>query len=134
MTPASPSGMSQRTEKQVERECDEIMTTLGFTVIRFSQPRNTMQTAGIPDRKYYHAERGCTLWFECKRPGGKQSPGQELFQYLAESCGEQYVLGGRAELGRALCRSMRLITSDRHIRLLAQLFPEHLPPSFAHAR
>jgi hypothetical protein len=87
-------------EKDVEARCDRIMAALGYTAIRFSQPRNTMQTPGIPDRRYYPlAWRGWpAFWFECKRPGGKQSPHQRTFQALVQSCGEDYVMGGEDEL------------------------------------
>lgn len=89
-------------EKDVERRCDSLMSQCGWTVIRFSQPRNTMQTGGIPDRKYYNVARGLTLWFECKRRGGKQRPAQREFQIMAEACGEVYVLGGVDELLSAM--------------------------------
>lgn len=81
------------TEKQVEHMADKLMQTLGFEIIRFSQPRNTMQSFGIPDRKYYHTSKGITLWYEAKRPGGKQSFYQLNFQAMVESCGEIYVVG-----------------------------------------
>src|SRR5262245_40877249 len=76
-------------EKHVEASCDSLMRQMGWDVVRFSQPRNTMQTAGIPDRKYYHLGRRRTIWFECKRPGGEQSRAQRDFQMMAEECGER---------------------------------------------
>lgn len=82
--------------------CDSLMAQLGWTAIRFSQARATRQTLGIPDRRYYHRGRGVALWFECKKPGGKQRPAQRVFQLLAEACGETYVLGGLDELRAAL--------------------------------
>ncbi len=81
------------TEKEVEHAGDKMMTLLGFEVIRFSQPRKTMQTRGIPDRRYYHRELRLTVWWEAKAPKGKQSPDQKKFQELVERCGEEYVLG-----------------------------------------
>jgi hypothetical protein len=90
------------TEKDVERRCDSLMSQLCWNVVRFSQPRHTMQSSGIPDRKYYNVARGLTLWFECKRPGGKQRPAQKQFQQMAEACGETYVMGGVDELLSAL--------------------------------
>ena len=44
-----------RTEKDEERLCDQLVARLGpvgQVVVRFSQPRNTMQTLGIADRRY----------------------------------------------------------------------------------
>lgn len=87
-------------EKHVEAACDRLMAGLGYTAIRFSQARATMQSPGIPDRKYYNG--GHSFWLEVKRPGGKQSDYQRVFQFLAESAGEQYVLGGLDELARFL--------------------------------
>lgn len=81
-------------EKDVEHRCDSLMSQLGWTVVRFSQPRNTMQTRGIPDRKYYHAVRGLTVWFEVKSATGRQRPAQKAFQDMAEACGEVYLIGG----------------------------------------
>lgn len=106
-------------EKQVEAACDRLMAGLGYTPVRFSQPRNTMQTPGIPDRRYYKPIGSApgdgktfplmgtvfeahAFWFECKRPGGKQSPAQLAFQQMVEACGEHYVAGGLDELVRYL--------------------------------
>lgn len=80
-------------ERHEETMADRFMQTLGFTAIRFSQPRATMQTAGIPDRRYYHPGLGVALWYECKAPGGKQSPGQREFQRLCAAVGDPYVVG-----------------------------------------
>jgi len=89
-------------EKDIERRCDSLMSQLCWNVVRFSQPRHTMQSSGIPDRKYYNVASGVTFWFECKKPGGKQSNAQKQFQWIAEKCGERYVLGGVDELLAAL--------------------------------
>lgn len=85
-------------EKAVERQGDELMAAFGFTAIRFSQARATMQTRGIPDRRYYRpgddfAGIGWMLWWEAKA-GTKQSVHQKAFQSLVESCGEFYLVGG----------------------------------------
>ena len=48
-----------------------------------------------------------TLWWEAKRPGGKQRPAQREFQLDAESCGEVYVLGGVEELAVVASELMR---------------------------
>lgn len=90
-------------EKDVEHACDKLMNMLGWSVVRFSQPRNSMQTPGIPDRRYYpplqirgSGYRG--FWMEVKRQGGKQSLHQMAFERMCENAGEDYVLGGVDEL------------------------------------
>ena len=81
------------TEKQVEHMGDRLMATYGFDIVRFSQARATMQTEGIPDRRYYHRERKLAVWWEAKAPKGKQRPKQAEFQRMCEAVGEVYVLG-----------------------------------------
>jgi hypothetical protein len=101
-------------EKQIEHVGDVLMQKLGFEVIRFSHPGKTKQTPGIPDRRYYRRPReierpngrflqpALVVWVEYKSAIGRQRPGQKLFQEMAESCGEAYVLGGIQELERWL--------------------------------
>lgn len=96
MTPVRDS----RTEKQVEAAGDRAMGMLGFAAIRFSQARATMQSPGIPDRRYYHAGRRLALWWEAKRDGGKQSGAQLIFQSVAEACGELYCVGTDDDLAQ----------------------------------
>lgn len=92
--PPSPSKLrGAPKEKHVEHAGDQLMALYGFQIIRFSQARATNQTPGIPDRKYYHTGRKLTLWWEAKRPGGKQSHFQESFQAMCEACGETYLCG-----------------------------------------
>lgn len=105
-------------EKQEERAGDKLMAALGFTAIRFSQPRNTMQTLGIPDRRYYRPDPAydvrfaLAVWWEAKREGGKQSEAQKAFQALVESCGEEYVVGPLSALV-AWCEREGLVTNAR---------------------
>jgi hypothetical protein len=89
-------------EKQVEQACDKLALAMGCEIMRYSQPRATKQTPGIPDRRYRHRSRGFVFWFECKATDGKQSPAQREFQLGEEACGQVYVLGGRPELARHL--------------------------------
>ncbi len=92
----------ERLEKSVEHDGDKLMAAHGFEAIRFSQPRATKQTPGIPDRRYYRPARAETpafsLWWEAKAADGVQSPAQRHFQELVESCGETYLLGTDHEL------------------------------------
>lgn len=70
-----------RSEKAEERLCDDLIARISgagkASVIRFSQARATMQTPGIPDRRY--ALWGCRFWFEVKASNGKLSPAQRDF-------------------------------------------------------
>jgi hypothetical protein len=81
------------------------MAGLGYFVVRFSQPRHTMQTKGIADRRYYKRDAwpdgsAHVFWFECKRPGEKQRPSQKEFERLVTECRESYVAGDRDALVR----------------------------------
>lgn len=95
---------STKPEKKVEAACDRLMASLGYTAVRFSMARATMQTPGIPDRKYYanFTQRGRefrhTFWFEAKAGTNIQSEYQKLFQLMVERAGEDYVCGGIPEL------------------------------------
>lgn len=82
-----------RTEKTVETSGDQFMESLGFKAIHFSQPRNTMQTPGIPDRRYYNPMRDCALWWEAKTAVGYASGPQVAFRLLVEAVGEIYLIG-----------------------------------------
>lgn len=106
------------TEKQVEAMGDRLMEQMGWRSIHFSQARASRQTPGIPDRKYYHRALGVTLWWEAKKPGGKQRPAQREFQQDAEACGEVYVLGGVEELALTARELMRV---GRHRPLVLAL-------------
>ncbi len=99
------------TEKQEERIGDRLMATLGFTVWNLSQPRKTMQTPGWPDRLYTHPIKRLAVFWEAKRPGGKQRDGQKLFQAEATACGMNYVCGPSEVLtawceSKGLCRAL----------------------------
>ena len=85
-------------EKAEQLEVERLYRTAACEVVRFSQPRATFQTPGIPDIRVYCVRKRCSWWHEVKRPkGGKQSDEQKLFQAMAERCGETYILGGWEE-------------------------------------
>lgn len=69
------------------------MSALGFTAVRFSQARATQQSPGIPDRRYYDAERRAAVWWEAKTEIGRPSAYQVAFRAMCEACGEEYVIG-----------------------------------------
>jgi choline dehydrogenase-like flavoprotein len=89
-------------EKAIEAECDRRMGALGWTVIRFSMPRATRQTLGIPDRRYQSVRRRVCVWHEVKAPDGEQSTPQREFMERERACGHAYVLGGVGDLERWL--------------------------------
>lgn len=98
-TPLAPFALAmQPTEKDVERQLDRLMQTLGWKVIRLSQPRRSMVSIGLPDRRYLSSVHRHSFWCEVKRPGGKQSDKQKEFQAMVESAGDDYVLGGVQEV------------------------------------
>ena len=64
-----------------------------FKIVRLSQSRATMQTPGIPDRRYYMPKRRMAVWWEAKTAIGRPSAFQVAFRATCEACGEEYVLG-----------------------------------------
>lgn len=93
-------------EKDHERKGDELMATYGFTVIRFSQARATMQTEGIPDRLYCSPTRGLAFWWEAKREDGKQRAAQKEFQETVTAAGQVYFCGTFPELQAWFARQL----------------------------
>lgn len=87
----------QPREKQVQAGCYRLVRLVGGQVWNLSQARATNQAAGLPDAILSY--RGRMAAFECKRPGGKQSPAQVTFQAACEAAGWTYLLGGAAEVG-----------------------------------
>ena len=71
------------TEAQIQKEIVVFMKTLGFACWETSQGYRkerggTRMTPGIPD--LYFIGHGLGLWCEVKRPKGKLTEAQELFQ------------------------------------------------------
>jgi len=87
-------------EKDHEHKGDQLMGRYGFTVIRLSQPRASMITPGVPDRRYYSTARGIAFWWEAKREDGKQSRAQRDFQKLCDATGDVYFCGTFDELAK----------------------------------
>ena len=86
--------LPQPTEKSIERMCINVYEQFGCEVLKFSQPRKTMQSFGIPDLKVYNVRHGRTWWHEVKRPKGKLSAHQLRVRELAVLCGEAHYTGG----------------------------------------
>lgn len=93
-------------EKGVEHMCDRLMLSIGWRVVRISQPRRTMQTEGIPDRRYYpppgNPDRHSAFWFEVKREGGRYRKGQLEFELMCEDARDPHCSGGLKELAEYL--------------------------------
>ena len=90
------------TEKQIERACIKLYEQLGCEVMKFSMPRKTMQTFGIPDLKVYYRPKKKTWWHEVKGPNGKLSTHQEFIRTLTTACGEAHYVGGLDAAKQAL--------------------------------
>lgn len=112
-----------RPEKDEERAGDDMVARLGGSVVRLSQPRNTMQTPGVADRRYYlkfkypaaggaFLDASCKIWWEAKSETGKQTEAEWDFQQMVEGHGEWYVLGPSRVLAAFLCWMAQLVQSD----------------------
>ena len=66
-----------RLEDEIEHAIDETMQALGYRAVRFSQPRASKQTPGIPDRLYVHETRERWTFAEIKRRIGRLSEAQQ---------------------------------------------------------
>jgi len=85
---AGPRGCP--TEKQEQQWADRfIVGSLGGTRSNFSQARPSMQTPGIPDRRYWAV--GLAFWWEMKAEDGRLSPAQD--EYLTREL-DHGALGG----------------------------------------
>jgi hypothetical protein len=74
--------VTARSEKDEERDCDALVQSIGGKVRRYSQPRRTMQTAGIADREYVILDGCDVLRWEVKAEDGKLTA--EQFDMLRE--------------------------------------------------
>lgn len=88
-------------EKEIQRRICERLKKLGAAVYWLSQPRESGQTAGVPDLVVFDPARGM-FWIECKAAGGKQSEEQKRFQTRCELAGVPYVIGGLTEVEQFL--------------------------------
>ena len=96
-----------RLEKAEERLTDKAAEILGYSVVRFSQPRNTMQTHGIPDRLYCHPGRGIAVWAELKSERGRVSPHQQAFHAMLRACGHEVLVGTADAIAPRLAELLR---------------------------
>lgn len=77
-------------EKKVERACRLSVLSLGGEVDSFSQPRNTMQTPGIPDFRAVFPKLKERIWVEVK--AGKNKPTLQQRAWLER----ELEMGGKA--------------------------------------
>lgn len=104
------------TEKAEESFIRQLYEMAGCRVVSFSQPRASKQTEGIPDLRVYMPRLGVSWWHEVKRQSGGeyyarshgQTPAQQAFQELAESCGEEVLVGAR-DVAEAKLRALGLL-------------------------
>lgn len=90
-------------EAAEQTACDRLLASVGGDIVCFSQPRDTMQTLGIPDRRYRF--RGCAFWWEVKAEDGALSVEQLAFLRAEHRAGELGGCGTAAELEAILtCR------------------------------
>ena len=89
--PASPRARRRLPEKEVEADVDRTLKTLGFEVTRFSQPRASKQTLGIPDRYARHPRLGLRLWIEVKAGKNRLSAHQEAWHAAEHAAGGHVV-------------------------------------------
>ena len=82
--------MHNRTEKQIEHDIVRSMRAMGYHVSKFSQPRASKQTEGIPD--LYAMGHGCGLWIEVKTATGRVRPSQLAWHAEAERNGVAVVV------------------------------------------
>lgn len=100
MTPRHPSKLLS--EKAVQRAVVALYRSMGCEVYSLSQPRASMQAAGLPDLWVFAPRVGRAFWHEVKSVTGKPSPDQVRFEDLCGSTGVHHVMGGVAEAKRML--------------------------------
>lgn len=94
-------------EKTEELWADRAARMMGFEVVKFSQPRRTMQTRGIPDRLYLHPSRKLAVWAELKTEKGKASAHQHQFHERLRECGQLIVCGTANVVGEFLVQCLK---------------------------
>lgn len=77
-------------EKTIQLNIRRFFQAMGFAVWDLSQPRATMQTAGLSDLIVIGAGR--VLFVEVKTAKGVQTPAQKIFQAEIERAGGNYLL------------------------------------------
>lgn len=81
-------------EKRLQAAIERTYQLAGVRVYHLSQPRNTMQSAGIPDCLCFVPALSRRWWHEVKTPTGRQSEAQRAFHAACEACGDTCLVGG----------------------------------------
>ena len=100
------------TEKQEEHFADRAARMMGYDVVRFSQPRATKQTPGIPDRLYLHPVHRVAVWAELKSEKGKATPAQKQMHERLRASGQNIVCGTANSVGMFLAATLTRRQSD----------------------
>lgn len=79
-----------RSEAEIQLAIRKALTAHGFHVYDLSQDRPTRQTPGLAD--LYVVGHGTCAWVEVKRPKGRQSDAQKLFERLVTEAGGLYMV------------------------------------------
>lgn len=79
------------TEKQVQHAIKKFLDQIGCAVYDTSQPFRAAITPGVADLVVFHPTRGM-FFVECKKPGGRQSPPQRVFERQCFGAKVPYVL------------------------------------------
>ncbi len=88
------------THKDVESQVDELVGHYDGQIVRFSQPRASMQTPGIPDRRLRIS--GVAFWFEIKPPDDRLSHVQKVFLEAELASGSLAFCGGVEDLAEVI--------------------------------
>lgn len=75
---------SAPSEKEESLACDRLVTIVGGEIVRFSQPRASMQSEGIPDRLY--RIKDTAFFWEAKRANGRLTKEQDAFLSAERRC------------------------------------------------
>ncbi|MGH7510642.1 MAG: VRR-NUC domain-containing protein [Gemmatimonadales bacterium] len=85
------------TEKRCQEAVRRLFLAAGCQVCSLSQPRRTLQSAGLPDLWVFCPRRRMAWWWEVKRPGGRLRPEQQAFRDRCLETGVRYHWGGLPE-------------------------------------
>ncbi len=75
-------------EREIRSQIREVLQWQGWFVFYHLQGLGSYP--GLPDLQA--VKEGRTIYIEIKRPGGRQSPGQKIFQQELEAAGGTYLL------------------------------------------
>lgn len=101
--------MARVNEKAVQAAVVRLYRAVGCQPFGLSQPRATMQAAGLPDLWVFCPRKRAAWWHEVKARDGRASAEQVAFAELCAQCGVARIIGGTEE-AKAHLRSLGLIS------------------------